>query len=74
VREEIESRFDGKGYGTLKKAVLEVVVETITPIQERYRQITDSPGYLEGLLARGAERAGQVADKTLAHARALAGL
>lgn len=73
-RPQIEEQFHGKGYGTLKKAVLEVVSETLRPIQERYRQITEEAGYLDGLLAQGAERASEVADATLARARRLSGL
>ena len=73
-REQIEQRFHGGGYGTLKKAVVEVVVEALRPIQERYHQITSEAGYLDALLARGAERAGIVAERTLAKARKLTGL
>jgi tryptophanyl-tRNA synthetase len=74
LRPEIEEEFHGKGYGTLKKGVLEAVVETLRPIQEKYNQITSEVGYLDGLLARGAERAAAVADRTLAKARQLSGL
>ncbi|MCA9906598.1 MAG: tryptophan--tRNA ligase [Anaerolineae bacterium] len=73
-REQIENRFHGQGYGNLKKAVTEAVVETLRPIQERYQQITNEPGYLDDLLAKGAERASQVADRTLAKARQLTGV
>ena len=37
--ERIESHFDGKGYGDLKKAVVEQVNERLTPLQERYNRI-----------------------------------
>jgi tryptophanyl-tRNA synthetase len=64
-RESVESQFDGKGYGDLKKAVAEVVNTTLTPIQQRYQEITSDPGYIDALFARGAERAAEVANKTL---------
>jgi tryptophanyl-tRNA synthetase len=73
-RADIEAQFHGKGYGVLKAAVVEVVNETLKPVQEKYRQITEEPGYLDGLLARGAERAGEVAERTLRRARELTGL
>jgi tryptophanyl-tRNA synthetase len=73
-RSQIEGQFHGKGYGSLKSAVVEVVNETLRPIQEKYKQITEEPGYLDSLLASGAERAGAVAERTLKRARELTGL
>jgi tryptophanyl-tRNA synthetase len=64
-REQIEDFFTGKGYGDLKKAVVQQVAERLQPLQDRYRQIMNDPGYLDGVLARGAERASAVAEKTL---------
>lgn len=65
-RESIEARFEGQGYGTLKKSVADLVGKTLAPIQERYTQITNEPGYLDNVLKTGAERASAVANKTLA--------
>ncbi len=64
-REAIEAHFEGKGYGHLKSEVADLVLETLAPIQERYRKIQNEPGYLDSILARGAERAGAIAEKTL---------
>ena len=36
TRSEIEAHFAGKGYGALKADLLEVVVESLRPIRERY--------------------------------------
>lgn len=63
--EAIENRFVGKGYGDLKKAVAEVTVEGLRPIQERYQALTGEGGYIDEVLKRGAERAREVAHKTL---------
>jgi tryptophanyl-tRNA synthetase len=65
TQEDIEAHFAGKGYGDLKKAVAEAVIETLTPLQERYNALVDEAGYLEQVLAAGAERAATVAEKTL---------
>lgn len=73
-RGQIEEQFHGRGYGSLKSAVVEVVNETLRPIQDKYKQITEEPGYLDALLASGAERAGAVAERTLKRARELTGL
>ena len=64
----VAGEFDGKGYGDLKKAVGEVLVEFVTPIQERVRGYLDDPAELDKILARGAERAREVTSVTLARA------
>ncbi|MBZ0301329.1 MAG: tryptophan--tRNA ligase [Anaerolineae bacterium] len=63
--EAIEASFEGKGYGDLKKAVAEVVIAALEPLQRRYHQLLDEEGYLEQVLADGAERAATLAEKTL---------
>jgi len=66
TREAIEAHFaTARGYGDLKKEVAEVVVEALGPIQQKYRELTDDAGYIDDLLARGAERAATVANATV---------
>lgn len=65
THEAIESRFAGRGYGDLKKAVVEVTVEGLRPIQERYEQIAGEGGYIDQALAEGAAKASAVATETL---------
>jgi tryptophanyl-tRNA synthetase len=45
------------------------VIDHLAPIQGRYREIMDEPGYLDGVLARGADAANEVAEKTVADVR-----
>lgn len=73
-RPAIEEKFGGKGYGFLKKTLVETVTEALRPIQEKYQEITSDPAYLDGVLARGAERANAVASKTLEDVRQLVGV
>lgn len=61
----IEAHFAGKGYGALKSEVADLVVEMLKPIQERYRNLTDDLTYLDGVLARGAQKADEFASRTL---------
>ena len=65
TKDEIEAKFHGQGYGTLKKGVLEQVMATIEPIQSRYADLTKDPAYLEDILRQGAERARGIAARTL---------
>ncbi|WP_432097383.1 tryptophan--tRNA ligase [Streptomyces sp. bgisy100] len=44
-------------YGTLKKTVAEAVVEVLRPVQERHAELSADPGYVDGVLKDGAERA-----------------
>lgn len=61
---EIEALYEGRGYGDFKKDLAEHVVNVLSPIQKRYEEIRTS-GELEEILKRGAERASEVAEKTL---------
>lgn len=64
--EAIENHFStARGYGDLKKAVAEVVVESLQPIQERYRELTEDVRNIDDLLAQGAEKARAIANRTL---------
>lgn len=72
--EEIEAAFEGKGYGDLKKAVVDTVLDALRPIRERFEAITADPVYVDGVLARGAESAREVAGRTLARAKEAMGV
>ncbi|MFF7332913.1 tryptophan--tRNA ligase [Streptomyces sp. NPDC090306] len=63
---ELEQRYEGKGYGALKTDLAEIMVEFVTPFQERTRQYLDDPESLDAVLAKGAEKARTVAAETLA--------
>ena len=41
---DVEAEFDGQGYGALKNAVAEAVVELLRPVQERYAALERDPG------------------------------
>ena len=61
----IESRYEGAGYGQFKTDVGEAVVEAVTPIQQRYRDLRSDPVELQRLLARGAGKATEASAPTL---------
>ena len=62
---EIEGEYAGRGYGDLKKDLATVVAEFVSPLRERVRAYLDDPAELDRILARGAERAREVAASTL---------
>ncbi|WP_096911844.1 tryptophan--tRNA ligase [Neobacillus jeddahensis] len=61
---EIEEMYNGKGYGDFKGDLAEVVVNFLKPIQEKYYNLLES-SELDRILDEGAEKANQVASKTL---------
>ncbi|WP_022884875.1 tryptophan--tRNA ligase [Glaciibacter superstes] len=72
--QSLEDEYAGRGYGDLKKGLVEVVAGTFGPIRERVQELLGDPAELERLLAHNAERAASVADVTLARAYAGVGL
>ncbi len=64
--EEAEKEFAGVGYGEFKLAVGEAVVEKLAPVQKEQARLLSDKAYLDGVLKRGAEKAGYAANKTLA--------
>jgi tryptophanyl-tRNA synthetase len=71
---EVEADFAGRGYGDLKKAVAEVVVDAVTPFRERMAELLADPAELDRILARGAERAAVIAEATMRRVRDAVGL
>jgi len=63
--EEIEKEFEGSGYGNFKTTVAEAVINTLKPIQEKYKMILNDKEYLEKIYIDGANRARELASKTL---------
>ena len=58
---EVERDFESaRGYGDLKKAVAEVVIEELTPIREQYEHLMNDVAELDRLLAIGAEHAASI--------------
>ena len=73
-QDEVNAEFAGRGYGTLKRAVAELVIRVLEPIRMRYRDIAAAPEALDVMLANGAERARLIAAPTLARVKQLMGL
>jgi tryptophanyl-tRNA synthetase len=62
---EIESRYDGAGYGQFKEDVGEAVVALVAPIQERFRELRSDDAELQRLLRIGADKAREASAPTL---------
>ena len=70
---ELEALYEGKGYGDFKKDLVEVTVDALAPIKEKYQEIRDSKELID-ILNDGAQRADAIAQKTMKRVRENFGL
>lgn len=64
---ELVKSFEGRMYGDLKKETAEVVLEFIEPYQARVNELLTDKAELEVLMKDGADRAREIAAKTVAN-------
>lgn len=70
----IEARFVGQGYRAVKEELANRVVETLQPIQERYRAFEAEPEVVDRVLAEGAQRARSIARRVVREVEVRMGL
>ncbi len=63
--QEIETEFEGKGYGDFKIAVGEAVSNVVEPIRLEKNRLLSDKGYLEKVLFEGCQKAQYLANKTI---------
>jgi tryptophanyl-tRNA synthetase len=75
-REEYERDYVGKGirYKDLKTGLAEAIYQELRPIQERRKELEGKPEYVEKVIREGAEKAREIAGKTLKEVREKMGL
>ncbi|HET8536871.1 MAG TPA: tryptophan--tRNA ligase [Solirubrobacteraceae bacterium] len=71
VEEDMRS---ARGYGDLKVATAEAVIEMLAPVRERYEAIRGDEAALQATLAEGAEKARAIASETVGEVRAAMGV
>ncbi|KHS48627.1 tryptophan--tRNA ligase [Novosphingobium subterraneum] len=71
---EVLTQFEGKGFGQFKPALGELLVETLSPMAARYRQLRQDGEALDAILAKGALKARDLAAPTLARTYQALGL
>ncbi|OZD35647.1 tryptophan--tRNA ligase [Rhodococcus sp. 05-2254-5] len=64
--DDLVAGYAGKGYGELKSDTADVLTEFVVPLRERMDGFMSDVAELDRLLAAGADRAREVASKTLA--------
>ena len=63
--QEAEQHFVGCGYGDLKTQTAEAVIEVLSPVRERMKELKQNREYLIEIATKGAERARKVAQTKL---------
>jgi tryptophanyl-tRNA synthetase len=71
---QVESEFEGQGYGAFKQAVGEATAELLAPVRERYVELRGDEASLERTLEAGADRAREIAVPTMAEVHSAMGL
>jgi tryptophanyl-tRNA synthetase len=64
----------GTGYGDFKKQLCEKLWEYFAPMRQRREEILADRSYIEEVLARGAKRANEIADRVMERVRKAVGL
>jgi tryptophanyl-tRNA synthetase len=67
------AEFAGAQFSTFKGALSDVAVAVLGPIGAEMKRLMDDPGYVDGVLRRGAEKAGTMAARHLREVQDLVG-
>jgi len=71
---EHDFRAGGIGYGEFKKRLFEVIWESFAPMRQRRAELEADAGYVDQVLADGASRAREVAQRTMDRVRRAIGI
>ena len=71
---EVLARFPGAGWGTFKPALAELAVERLSPISGEMARMMNDPAEIDRILARGAQRAREIAQPILARTLDIVGM
>lgn len=64
----------GLRYGDFKKRVVDAVIARLAPIQQKYREVTADPAYIDSVLTRGRDRVMPIANDTVRATKRVMGL
>jgi tryptophanyl-tRNA synthetase len=73
TKAQVLAQYAGQGFGGFKPALADLAVASLGPITARMRALMDDPTEVDRVLARGAERASEVAEVTIKEVRQIVG-
>lgn len=63
--DELEKDYAGKNYSVFKNDLAEVIIEGLSPFQNKYKELSVNPDYIKKALREGAEKAKKIAVQTM---------
>ena len=69
----LEKEYAGKNYSIFKKELAETIINGLSPIQKKYKELSANPDYVKKVLRQGAEKAKAIASQTIKEVRAKIG-
>ena len=73
TKAEVLAEFGGRQFSEFKPALADLAVERLAPINAEMRRLIDDPGHIDAVLKDGGERAGAIAEKTMADVKEIVG-
>lgn len=70
---KLEEKYSGKGYGEFKNDLINVIINYLNPIKEKYKEIIES-GEVEKILKEGSEKANLIAEEKIKKVKEVFGL
>ena len=74
VQEMAQAYADGIAWGEAKKIVFQKINSILSPMREKYMELTANPAQIEEILQFGAEKARKIASERLKHIREAVGI
>jgi tryptophanyl-tRNA synthetase len=71
--QQVLDQFGGKGFGDFKPALADLLVGTLSPVSERMRRLMADPVEIDRILAKGADKAREIAAPILAQTKRIVG-
>lgn len=73
TKDAVAAECQDMGWGNFKPLLTEATIAALQPIQEKYHAIMADEGYIQSVLKDGREKAGAIANQTLAKVKAALG-
>ncbi|WP_392530835.1 tryptophan--tRNA ligase [Nostoc sp. C117] len=73
TKEDVAAECQDMGWGQFKPLLMETIIASLKPIQEKYQAITEDRSYLETVLREGGEKARAIANQTLSQVKTALG-
>ena len=73
TKAEVLKQYGGQGWGVFKPALADLAVAKLEPIASEMRRLMADPASIDAFMADGAERAAEIAEKTMVDVRKVVG-